>query len=228
MLFLWLLAFFAVSTKPLAADPLQITGGVFLLDIEGDLFTFTGDNFALTTIGPNGLSPVQSDGLGIYSTKDFPGRCPSGAPWGFCSEATGALVDWGFQTTGGEQLLGKGNATLDGVTATNVSFLGSMSFDAVPTPLTPNEIGDFDFIGPFSFTATIRGLQNGQELFSRQFVGSGHVNVNYEATLRPGFFGAADETITYQFDSEPVPEPGTLLLLGSGLAVALRRMRRAA
>src|SRR5687767_6262817 len=178
-----LLLAFALPARPAAADPLAISSGVFLLDIEGDLFTFSGPGFVLTTIGADGRSPLQPDGLGIYATTTFPGRCEN--PFGFCPESAGALVDWSFQTTGGEQLLGRGSVSLDGVNATNVDFVGTMQFNAVPTLLTPNETGDFDFVAPFSFTAAIRGIQGGEELFARQITGLGSVSVNYEGTLTP-------------------------------------------
>jgi hypothetical protein len=57
------------------ADPLRITSGAFLLDIEGDMFAFTGGDFSLKTTT-----------IGNYATKEFPGRCePTGWPPGFCA-----------------------------------------------------------------------------------------------------------------------------------------------
>jgi hypothetical protein len=201
-----LLAAFALASPPASADPLRITSGVFALDIEGDIFTFNGDGFSLAT----------TEFL-ISSTKQFPTQCF------FCAE--GELIDWSFETTGDEQLLGRGNAALDGVTATNVDFVGSMRFDAVPTPLSSGGLAEFEFVAPFSFQAMIRGVQGGNELFAREFTGGGQLSVHYERSGNPGAFVSDDDTELYEF-AEPVPEPGTLLLLGSGLGAALVRRWR--
>jgi hypothetical protein len=214
-----LLLAFTLPARPAAADPLRITSGVFALDIEGDMFTFNGSGFNLTTTA-----------IGIYPTKQFAGQCDASArPFGFCAEAAGSLADWSFQTIGGEQLLGKGSVLLDGAHATDVDFVGAIQFNVVPTALTPNATGDFDLVAPYSFAATIRGIRGGEELFAQRFAGVGRVSVNYEGTLTPGMFAAADESILYEFQAAPAatPEPATLVLLASGLAgTAWHRRRR--
>jgi hypothetical protein len=203
-------------SRPGFADPLPVTGGAFLLDIEGDMFTLTGQNFGLTTTK-----------IGNYTDKLFPGRCdPGGWPFGFCNEAEGALVDWGFHTTPGERLLGTGNVALDNMQATDVDFLGSMAIDMIPTPLSSGGTIDFDFVAPFVFNTMIRGVRGGEQLFAQQFTGRGLVRVNYEVTGQPGVFSAADETISYEFANAQTPEPGTLLLVASGIGGGVMRRRR--
>ena len=215
---LFLLLPFALLAQPVSAEPLRITSGAFLFDIEGDAFTFNGDGFALATTE-----------FGIYTTNIFPARCGN-APFSFCEEADGSLSDWSFRTAG-EQLLGRGNAMLDGVNATNVDFVGTMRADAVPTRISSGGASEFDFAAPFSFEASIRGIQGGEELFARQFIGNGRFNVRYEQVNgHPGFVmrNADADTLFYTISAAQVPEPGTLLLFASGLAaVAVRRRRHA-
>jgi hypothetical protein len=217
-----LLLAFALPARPASADPLRITSGSFTVDLGVDIFTLSGDGFSLAS---------ETDVLNlIQSTKLFArGGGPQQFP-PFAIEAEGQIIDWGFETAGGEQLLGNGTVMLDGINATNVDFVGSLRFDAVPTPLTFTGSPDFvqfEYVAPFSFEAAIRGLQGGQELFAREFFGTGRVTVTYEGSISPGLYGFHDDDIVYQFeDSEPIPEPGTLLLLASGLAGAALRRRR--
>ena len=118
---------------------------------------------------------------------------------------------------------------LDGVNATNVDFVGTMRADAVPTRVSSGGALEFEFAAPFSFEASIRGIQGGEELFARQFIGNGQFHVRYEqVTSHPGFVmrNADADTLFYTFSAAQTPEPGTLLLLGSGLAAAAVRRRR--
>jgi hypothetical protein len=213
---LFLLLPFAFLAQPATAEPLRVTSGEFLFDIEGAAFTFHGNGFALATTQ-----------FGIYTTNIFPGRCGN-APFSFCQEPDGSLSDWSFRTTG-EQLLGRGNATLDGVNATNVDFVGTMRADAVPTRASSGGAPEFEFAAPFSFEASIRGIQGDRELFARQFIGNGRFHVRYEQVIyHPGFVmrNADADTLFYTLSAAQVPEPGTWLLSGAGLAAAAVRHRR--
>jgi len=130
-----------------------------------------------------------------------------------------------------------GNATLDGQTYDPMYFRGALDFDAVPLTVPdmppgqsgPDSEGLSRVLTTFAFTGTLSGYADasltGTPLFTTQLMGSGLVAAAF--SNYPPETGIRVLQLDYHFsDVAPTPEPGTLLLLGSGAAWVAARSRR--
>ena len=221
---------------PAAADPIPVTGGFFVSDFEGHFFTFLGTSFAI-----QGITDPATCCLTIPVV-----RPPSCSAAGSPGCAPGDVVNLSFATTG-ETSLGSARATVGGVEYGTVDLRGTLQFDVTPVPFSglpvdsvriitgyagepiPVSVGPPNFLveSPFLFTGHIRGLLAGAEVFSLTLYGSGTASMPFEAGSTTGLSnsGDYDSLESYQFSVDPVPEPTTLLLVGSGIAVGLTRRR---
>jgi hypothetical protein len=155
-------------------------------------------------------------------------------------------VNLSFATTS-ETNLGSARATVGGVHYENVDLRGTLQFDVTPVPFsglpvdsvrtitgyagepTPVSVVPPNFLveSTFLFTGTLRGLVDGAEVFSLNLYGSGTAFMPFEAGSTTGLAnsGDYDSLESYQFSVDPVPEPTTLLLVGSGIAACVPRRR---
>lgn len=193
-----------------AADAIRVASGRFAIDVEFDRFRFAGEGFDLV-----GALPPSEHVPGVLGPV-----CSTCRP--------GDIVDFSFRTIG-EVFAGSGPAQFGGETYSEVFYLARLSFTATPTAFPAATGPGVSFRQPFTFEGTIRAFTDAQLTqfaFGATLRGAGDAG-NFFFNSGPGTY-APDEpgTATYVFaDTQPIPEPTTLLLLGSGIAGLMLRRR---
>jgi PEP-CTERM motif len=197
------------------AEPVSLSGSITVNMHEGPVFVLNGPGFTLA--GANDFTALGPEGLDFYA---FCGRDPVGCRPGEQLQMSGA--------TSGELFIGPSTLMLGGITHSAQAFLTGR-FDA-PSRTVPSPSRVAMLEAPFTFNGTLRVAgAGGENLLLTAATGSGTATARLFWSGDP-VFGFADENdrITYSFDSAaaPVPEPASVILLGSGLVATLARRRR--
>jgi hypothetical protein len=161
-------------------------------------------------------SSTLSNGIGDYVVADAKGTLTVEflVPTNVYSITLGLGANGhGISANGNVLVSGDAFVALDGLTACSLNLNGGTQSCSGPIRVTPGSLGDFYLEA---------------DLQSLSFTG-GSGTINYWGTFAPSmnYYDANGNLVGhYPFPSPPIPEPGSLLLLGSGILALAGRLRR--
>jgi len=201
----------SIVVSPTSADPITVTGGYIQIGTEATDFT-------ISTTGPGFVGERETGALAPIMLSGFPG-----ATLNLSSTFVNDLTDASLLLPDRQDF------------AARVAFsfrAGDITVPSVDAALVSGALVS----SPFTFTGAIFGyssldaMVNGDTpVFTYDLIGSGTARSRFFVqTTNVGEPLVHDPLAAFSvvYDFTPVPEPGTWALMGSGLALMLRRIRR--
>lgn len=196
-----------------SADPIVITGNLTVGLGTGrgagrtTSFTFTAPELFVTGFEPDGV------------VQPLLPRCHQAIP---CQSGE-------TSASGDVRLAGIGSAVIGGTTYPLTQYFpgSSLTFTAQPVLIPDTTEAAFALRAPFTMDGNLivhaRIEEIWVQVFSADITGSGIATLNFGPHTEGGWLV---ESVRYDF-TEPIPEPATIALLGTGLAAMFGGVRRA-
>lgn len=205
----------ALTAVPAGADPIRVSGDLNINSAGGDFPSYEGPiNELRFSLAAHGLPTVYGEALETIPAIGNRGTL----------EISRSATPQPLSVGASHSLSMRATFTLGRAFEESVSvgpyydIAGDFVFTGGTVTLEGDPLGLMRGRAPVTFSGTLSGfdIDTGALLFSRSLYGSG--------TGQVLFYGPNPPFFDYQYSLDPVPEPASMLLLGTGLAwITIRR-----